>query len=85
MSIEQVQSFVAVAEEGAITRAATRLHISQPPLTRKIAALEGELGVALFTRHPRGVELTEHGRRFLPFAQRLLDAELAARSLFRDG
>ena len=53
--------FVAVAEEGQITRAAVRLHVAQPALSQAMAQLESELGVMLLTRHSRGVTLTPGG------------------------
>jgi DNA-binding transcriptional LysR family regulator len=65
MDIRQLKYFIAVAEELNFTRAAGRLHISQPPLTRQIQALEEDLGVALFVRLPRGVELTPAGQTLL--------------------
>ncbi|MBL4612608.1 MAG: LysR family transcriptional regulator [Emcibacter sp.] len=63
--------FIAVAEEKNIGRAAIRLNISQPPLTRQVQKLENELGVSLFTRTPKGVELTEAGELFLVEARNI--------------
>ncbi len=64
--------FVAVAEELNLSRAAARLHMAQPPLTRHIHAIEEELGTALFVRHPRGVSLTEAGQALLEDAPKVL-------------
>lgn len=61
MDIRQLQYFIAVAEERHMGRAALRLHLSQPPLTRHIHALEAKLGVQLFERTPRGMDLTPAG------------------------
>lgn len=67
-----MECFLAVVEEGAITRAAERLHMSQPPLTVRLKTLEAELGVELLHRHGRGVEPTAAGRVFAERARRLL-------------
>jgi len=71
MDIRQLRYFTAVAEELNFTRAAQRLHITQPPLTRQIQALEQNLGVELFLRKPQGVQLTEAGKALLTDARNL--------------
>ena len=72
MSLAQIHYFVAVAEEGNIGRAARRLHISQPPLSRALKSLEVELGTELFERTIRGVRLLPPGEVFLRHARAVL-------------
>ncbi len=71
MEFRQLRYFLVVAEEGNIGRAALKLHISQPPLTRQIQQLEESLGVKLFIRTPKGVELTEPGQLFYKEARNI--------------
>ncbi|MDR3413853.1 MAG: LysR family transcriptional regulator [Formivibrio sp.] len=79
MDSRQIKYFIAVAEERNISRAAQRLHISQPPLTRSIHSLEEELGVLLFVRTSWGMELTEAGEALLNHARNIHNhMELAA-------
>lgn len=72
MEIRQLRYFVAIVEEGGFSRAAERLHISQPPLSIQIRNLEDELGVRLLERNNRGVSLTAAGSVFYEEAQATL-------------
>ena len=80
VELYQLRSFVEVAELGNLTRAAEKLHISQPALSAQIKALEDELEVALFERTPSGMVLTAAGKRLVGDAQMLLSAAQALRN-----
>jgi DNA-binding transcriptional LysR family regulator len=80
MELYQLRSFVAVSGLGQLTRAAERLHVSQPALSAQIKSLEDELGTALFERGAGGMALTPAGRHLLPHAERVLAAAQAMRA-----
>ena len=71
MEFRHLRSFLVLAEEANFSRAAERLHMTQPPLTRQIRQLEDTIGAQLFERTPRGVTLTEAGQAFLEDAKKL--------------
>lgn len=78
MELRHLRYFVAVAEERSFVRAATRLRVAQPALSKQIRDLEGEVGTALFERLPRGVRLTRAGEAFLAEARTTLDGAARA-------
>lgn len=73
LTLDQARAFVAVAEELHFGRAAERLHMTQPPLSRQIQKLEKNIGVTLFVRGPRGVSLTAAGEVFRDECRQLLE------------
>ena len=79
MDFREVQTFVAVADLGTVSRAAERLHITQPALSRQIANLEGELGLKLFDRVGRRLLITSEGAQLLNECRGLLNYSRAVR------
>jgi DNA-binding transcriptional LysR family regulator len=80
LDLRRLRYFVTVADELHFGRAADRLHMAQPPLTRQISALETELGIRLFERSTRNVTLTPEGAQFLDQARRVLEAAISAQT-----
>lgn len=74
MDIEEIRTFVAIAQLGGFTRAAGQLHRSQPAISRRIGLLEQELGTPLLERERGGVKVSAAGQAFLPFAEAMLAA-----------
>jgi DNA-binding transcriptional LysR family regulator len=85
LDFRQLEQFVEVARTGGFARAGKALHVSQPSLTRNIAALERSLGTTLFQRTPKGAVLTEAGAKLLPHATTILDEMDRAHAKFSDG
>lgn len=85
MDLTQLRAFVTVAREGNLTRAAQRLHLTQPAVSLQIKSLQGSLKVQLFARTPNGMVLTDDGAKLLPLAERVIACSgeflQAARSL----
>jgi len=84
MELRHLRYFVSVAEQGSFVQAARRLRVAQPALSKQIRDLEGELGVTLFERLPRGVQLTRAGEAFLAHARVTLEAAARAVASARD-
>lgn len=84
MELRQLKYFLVIAEEGSISGAARRLHLSQPPLSRQMALLEAECGVVLFHRGSRKIELTEAGKVLRKHALQMLDVESLIEDEMRD-
>lgn len=85
MDLDAVRTFVAAADSGQFQHAAVDLAVTQQAVSKRIAALEKELGVRLFTRTARGAQLTIDGQAFLPHARELLRVEQRAADSVRPG
>lgn len=81
MDLTQLRAFVTVANEGNLTRAAERLHLTQPAVSLQIKALQATLNLQLFVRTPTGMALTDDGAKLLPYAERVM----ASVAEFRQG
>src|ERR687887_1726174 len=85
MDLDTVRTFVAAADAGRFQEAAAELAVTQQAVSKRIAALERDLGVRLFTRTPRGARLTIDGQAFLPHARELLRVAERADASVRPG
>jgi DNA-binding transcriptional LysR family regulator len=74
MDLVQLRAFVTVAHEGNLTRAAERLHLTQPAVSLQIKSLQAALNLQLFARTPNGMALTDDGAKLLPFAERVMES-----------
>jgi len=74
MDLIQLRAFVTVAREGNLTRAAERLHLTQPAVSLQIKSLQASLQLQLFHRTPSGMSLTDDGAKLLPFAERVMES-----------
>lgn len=81
MDFTQLRAFVTVAQEGNLTRAAARLHVTQPAVSLQIKSLQAALNLQLFSRAPGGMVLTDDGAKLLPYAERVI----ASITEFRQG
>lgn len=84
MLLALVEAFIAIAREGTVSRAAESLYLTQPAMTARLRALERDVGVELFTRTARGMRLTDAGRVYHAYAERVLALVRDARQAMRD-
>src|SRR5687767_3820801 len=84
MTLQQLQYFLAAVEHGSFSAAAAELHLAQPSLSEQVRRLEAELGVRLFQRAGRRLELTEAGRLLRPQAERTIAAAEEASASVRE-
>ena len=84
MDIASLHAFIAVAEHGSFSRAAERLYLTQPAVSKRVAQLEADLEVALFDRIGRRIALTQAGRALLPRARRLINDAREIRRVLSD-
>ncbi|WP_254276892.1 LysR family transcriptional regulator [Halomonas sp. 3H] len=75
--LQALRAFVSVAREGSVSRAAERLHLTQPAVSLKLKQFQASLGLTLFRRRPKGLALTEDGQALLPAAEKALAAVAA--------
>lgn len=85
MNISDVQLFLTITETSSLSQAAKRLDISPMAVSRRLAAIEQELGTRLLQRTTRSVSLTQEGAEFLPYARSMVEAEDSAKALFSPG
>ena len=72
METQLLRAFLTVADQQSVSKAAERLHLTQPAISKQVQSLESQLGIALFDRIGRRLNLTEAGRIFMPRAQAIL-------------
>ena len=84
MTLQQLTYFLAAARHGSFSAAAESLHMAQPSLSEQVRRLEAELGVPLFVRAGKGLELTEAGQLLQPHAERTLDEARQAQESVRE-
>src|SRR6201995_871858 len=83
MNLRHLSVFYGVAKAGSVNAAARLLHTSQPAVSREVRSLEERLGVVLFDRLPRGMQLTEAGQTLAAYAERIFGLEQAAERAIR--